>query len=287
MAAEFLVPPPRDFTDPVDLAPEGIAEAIRNGRDGTAMKPFRGILGDEEIDAVAQYVFETFSICRLAPTNYHSVENGWPDHEKRYGPAFPFVLGEVPLDRPANLMTENERWGLSTYLSACVTCHERDGTRQDEATPFAVVGVAAASSTIASTGYGFGKNAESDHAEGRDEGYGYGLGNGPHDKPLVIPDLTPFEDWGEHLYLDNCAYCHAADGTGRNWIGTFLVPQPPDFTDKRMTSGYTDESIRQSTAKGLPETSMPAFGSVLSDEQITAIIAYMRRAFLDRDRHDQ
>lgn len=291
VAAEFLSPPPRDFTDPQGLEPTKMAETIRNGRTGTAMKPFGDILTDAEIEAVARYAYDTFALCGEAPTAYHTVENGWADHRERYEAAYPFVLGEIPADGGDDVLSADQRQGRELYRRTCVICHEKDRMRRrddrashdrhgheaDAATRLA------ANDTVVSDADGILSGTEAAAAgDKHDEGYGYGLGNGPHDQPPAIPDLTPFEDKGEHLYLDNCAYCHAADGTGLNWIGTFLQPHPPDLTDRRVTAGYTDESIRRAILDGLPDTSMPAFRTVVSDEEVAAIIAYMNRAFLGR-----
>ncbi len=289
MAAEFLSPAPRDFTNPRDLDPVKMATTIRDGRKDTAMKPFRGILSAAEIEAVARYAYDAFTLCQAEPTAYHTVANGWPDHRERYEVAYPFVLGEIPLEVAEERLDAEQRRGRALYDKACVICHERDRNRAADAGHenhrHAEHGETrvAAGDTVATDAMTIAA-AESEKADGADHGesYGYGLGNGPHDTPPAIADLTPFEDRGEHLYLDNCAYCHAADGTGKNWIGGFLDPNPPDLNDPAVTAGYTDESIATAIRDGLANTSMPAFRAVMDDEEVAAIIAYLNRAFLGR-----
>lgn len=259
-----------------------MAETIRDGRPGTAMKPFRDILSTEEIRAVARYAYTAFARCGSAPAGYHTIENGWTDHESRYEAAYPYVLGRIPADRPDAELNADERRGRELYRRACVICHEKDGMRSavirtgDQEISYGPEGNARPEDSSSPE---FVKEAGSEY---REEGYGYGTGKGPHDRPPNLPDLTPFEDRGEHLYLDNCAYCHAGDGTGMNWIGTFLQPHPPDFTDARVTARYSDESMRNAILDGLPDTSMPAFRSVLEEEEVAAVVAYMKRAFLAR-----
>jgi cytochrome c oxidase cbb3-type subunit 3 len=84
---------------------------------------------------------------------------------------------------------------------------------------------------------------------------------------------------GERLFQENCAFCHAADGTGKNWIGSFLEPRPRDLTDKAFMSGMTRERLAQTIRDGLPGTSMPAWKSVLTADEIDALVAYIHRAF--------
>jgi high-affinity iron transporter len=58
-AGKALNPPPTDFTSAAfwkTATPDGLREAIRNGRPGTAMVPFRNTLKPNEIDALLEYV---------------------------------------------------------------------------------------------------------------------------------------------------------------------------------------------------------------------------------------
>ncbi len=126
LATTFLDPPPRNFqaTEPAALPAERIVHAIRNGVPGTSMKPFRGILSDEEIAAVAAFVRTEFLERRDPNTRYHTVENGWPDHE-RYRDAFAFARGDIALDRPDATLSDSERKGKRLFLATCITCHDR------------------------------------------------------------------------------------------------------------------------------------------------------------------
>lgn len=63
VAGKALNPPPVDFTSPgfwKTMTPEKLRDAIRNGKPGTAMVPFRKTLKPEEIDALVKYV-QTFA----------------------------------------------------------------------------------------------------------------------------------------------------------------------------------------------------------------------------------
>jgi cytochrome c oxidase cbb3-type subunit 3 len=83
---------------------------------------------------------------------------------------------------------------------------------------------------------------------------------------------------GAKLFLDNCAFCHGGDGTGKNWIGSFLEPHPRDLTGPAMQA-MNRSRLKQVIRDGLPNTSMPAWKEVLSDADIKALIAYIHRAF--------
>lgn len=90
--------------------------------------------------------------------------------------------------------------------------------------------------------------------------------------------LTKKERLGETLYQKNCAFCHAKDGTAENWFGAFLRPHPRNLTSDAMDE-MTRSKLRSTIENGLPGTSMSAWKSVLSSDEIDAIIAYISKAF--------
>ncbi|ROR29062.1 c-type cytochrome [Inmirania thermothiophila] len=264
LAARMLSPPPVDFTraDPQVLTRERMIRAVTEGRPGTAMKPFGGVLTAAEIEAVVDFVRETFMRRREPNTRYHTAANGWPDHE-RYRDAYPFATGELALDTPWDRLTPAQRRGKRLFLASCVSCHDA-GRVQDpgplwetEAVSFPRAGYSHRAPDALSGATPFAR----------------------HDIPPRIEGLTPLEREGERIYQANCAFCHAADGTARNWIGTFLEPHPRDLTDPEAMAGMTRARLRRVIREGLPGTSMPAWGRVLDAGQIEAVIAYISRAF--------
>ena len=100
-----------------------------------------------------------------------------------------------------------------------------------------------------------------------------------HDVPPRIAGMSTHERHGEQIYQKNCAFCHAADGSGRNWIGAFLEPHPRDLTNARAMAGMTRERLHAAIRDGVPGSSMPAWKSVLEEQDIQALTAYIRRAF--------
>lgn len=67
---------------------------------------------------------------------------------------------------------------------------------------------------------------------------------------------------GRHLFLVNCAHCHADDATG---------DEGPDLHDVHKS----DERIHQLIADGV-KGEMPAFARKLNDKDIHALTAYLR-----------
>ncbi|MEH6472270.1 MAG: cytochrome c, partial [Halopseudomonas sp.] len=100
-----------------------------------------------------------------------------------------------------------------------------------------------------------------------------------HDRKPELRQLTGVEKQGEGLFQDNCAFCHAADGTGKNWIGSFLDSHPRDLTDSRYMGLVDRPRLKAIIREGVVGASMPAWKSVLDEAQIDALVSYISRAF--------
>ena len=103
---------------------------VLNGKVGTAMQSFANTLSRQDIELVVDFVRKEFMQEQKPNTRYHTVENGWPNHQ-RYQHAFPFALGEIALDTPADQLTERQREGKRLFMNACITCHDRAKVNQD------------------------------------------------------------------------------------------------------------------------------------------------------------
>jgi mono/diheme cytochrome c family protein len=80
--------------------------------------------------------------------------------------------------------------------------------------------------------------------------------------PLAREDLT-----GEQLYVLACSRCHGIDAEG-------IEDVAPDISQDSLTLMESDEFITLRIAEGYKL--MPRFGTVLTDEQIAALVAYLR-----------
>lgn len=236
--------------------------AVRDGRPATAMKSFSHVLDRSELEAVVDFIRREFMIAKASNTQYHTAANGWPNHE-RYSAAFPFALGEIAVDTPSEQLSAEQRHGLRLYLSSCITCHDR--ARVDEEGPIWEMRAVSYPRRHYSHRAPDAVSSASPYAR--------------HDQPPEINGLTAIEQAGQALFQKNCAFCHAADGTGKNWIGRFLEPNPRDLTDPRFMTGVTRQRLRHVIREGLPGTGMPAWKNVLNTEQIDNIVAYVNRAF--------
>jgi mono/diheme cytochrome c family protein len=69
------------------------------------------------------------------------------------------------------------------------------------------------------------------------------------------------------IFKNRCAKCHLADGKGKE-------SYTPDFTDAKWQATKKDEELTASITDGLND--MPAFGDILSKDQIKGMVVYVR-----------
>jgi cytochrome c6 len=79
------------------------------------------------------------------------------------------------------------------------------------------------------------------------------------------------------LWGANCAQCHGPDGKANTKMGKTLSAK--DLTDPKVQAEFTDAKATQSIKEGVKQngkTTMKAFGGKLSDDDIKALVTYVR-----------
>ena len=80
---------------------------------------------------------------------------------------------------------------------------------------------------------------------------------------------TSAAELGEKLFLENCAECHQADGRGLTGIYPALAG------NEEVTGSGVDVALVLLIGRG----EMPSFAGSISDEDMAAIINYVRNAW--------
>jgi len=95
---------------------------------------------------------------------------------------------------------------------------------------------------------------------------------------LPPPPSPPGPEAGRTLYRAHCAACHGADGQGRAWRAHLLFLRPGNLASPE-TAALPDQYLVDITRHGgssFGKPGMPSFGFVLSEDDIRAVIAYLR-----------
>lgn len=89
---------------------------------------------------------------------------------------------------------------------------------------------------------------------------------------LSIRAADPKANWAS-----NCAQCHGADGRANTKMGQQLSAK--DLTDPKVQASFSDAQAAKVIKEGVKQggkTTMKAFGGKLTDEEIKALVAYVR-----------
>jgi len=250
-----------DFSraDPHLLDWERMRKSIRDGRPGTAMLAYRDRLNDRQIEAIVSFIRTGIMTGKAEKMRYHSAANGWLDHD-RYRDAFPFATGKLALDTPWERLTASQRKGKTLYMQACISCHDRAYV-SEMGKPWQAQAV--------SYPRPIQLNTDPSRVDAISSATPYAKHEKP--KPALLEPLSSLQETGRQLFLANCAFCHAADGSGKNWIGSFIEPRPKDL---RLLKNAP--RLRSMIANGVPGTAMPAWKTVLDDRQMQALLSYIR-----------
>ena len=90
--------------------------------------------------------------------------------------------------------------------------------------------------------------------------------------PLAVPAADAKANWA-----NNCVQCHGAAGKGDTKMGKML--NAADLTDPKKQASFTDAQAAAAIKDGIKQngkTAMKAFGGKLSDDEIKALVAYVR-----------
>lgn len=276
-----LSTPPRDFTSAVsrrELSRERMIASVTHGRPGTAMLAFDTRLSEDEIVAVVDHIRNTF------------------------------MTGAQAKDtRPARLVL-----GEQIYVRNCAVCHGDRGNgamwTQSSLNPSPRDFTSAATRDelsrermITSVTYGrpgtammsFRKRLSADEIETvvdyiRTSFFMKGpVPEAPHPQIVQADMSLPFPGnlkgdaaKGQTFYEHNCYTCHGLEGNGQGPRSKFISPKPRNFLAEESRLRLNRPTLFNAVHEGLRGTVMPAWGRVLSDQEIADVAEYVFTAFV-------
>jgi mono/diheme cytochrome c family protein len=92
----------------------------------------------------------------------------------------------------------------------------------------------------------------------------------PRPSPMAAGDQLL--NLGEGVYMEQCAFCHQVDGTGMGNVYPALDGNPVVTGDPQPV---IDIVLRGRGA-------MPAFAGILTDEELAAVVSFIRRAWTNQ-----
>ena len=100
-----------------------------------------------------------------------------------------------------------------------------------------------------------------------------------HSRGIVAPLLQGEQivDRGFPHFNETCRLCHGGPGLSPLEFTQGLYPKPPLFPSREVQQELNDVELYWVIKHGLKMTAMPSFGVNHSDEDLWAIVAFMRR----------
>ncbi len=260
----LLKPRPRNFADPIEMARvtvDRIYRAIKDGRPGTAMAPWKQIFTETEIGDLIDYVHTLSSTASV-----------------------PQLSGE-------RLSVEV---GRRIYNRECASCHGADGRGDTPVAKLLEPPPRNFADPIVMARLDDGRVYMAIY-RGR-PGTAMG-GRGELLAPAEIIDvmryirtlvrplpagMTPAQldvRVGELIYRENCIACHGEDGNGHTPLGQHLSPPPRDFTRTTEMVSLTDADLAQAITHGVSGTAMAPWEGVLNKEDVRRVILFIRQRF--------
>jgi mono/diheme cytochrome c family protein len=80
---------------------------------------------------------------------------------------------------------------------------------------------------------------------------------------------------GAEIYREMCARCHGLPGKGPSVLGSSFYPPAPQLA--LHPTEYSEAEIFWIVKHGIRNTGMPAWGKLLSDQDISQVVAMVRR----------
>ncbi|MEZ6124930.1 MAG: cytochrome c [Planctomycetaceae bacterium] len=88
---------------------------------------------------------------------------------------------------------------------------------------------------------------------------------------------------GRTLYMRHCSHCHGTSGDGNGPTARYLTPRPRDyrhgvfkFTSTTALYKASRDDLERVLRNGIPGTYMPSFVPMLNDEDLVAVVEYIR-----------
>lgn len=282
-----LQPPPRDFTTPqaaAELTRERLITSVTEGRPGTAMSAWQGQLSAAEIAALADYIRTHFmqqpAAGALARGAHIYSRTCSVCHGDQGSGA---VWGHESLDPPPRDFTVPAALSeLSRARMIASVTYGRSGTA-----------MAAFGSQLSADDIGLVVDyIRKTFMKVTDEGTvaaqlpGSAMAGGD----TVVPALEVAAQYpgglhgdpaaGRAYYLQNCTACHGAAGDGNGPRAYFIFPKPRNFIHPATPGTFDRLRLFRAIKEGVAGREMPAWGKVLSDQQIADIAEYVFETFI-------
>lgn len=308
-AKNSMIPPPKDFTNvqlAVQLTRARMIDSVANGRSGTAMTPWKTQLSQKEIEGVVDYIRTTFMPAaksdgsdrgRAIFTEYCSVCHGerGDAQSRALGSLLPpprdFTTPESRTDLTRERMIKSVTFGrpetamvgFKSQLSSSDIAAVVDYIRTRFMASSSTEGISGTTS-----GARHGKPNLAPAKPGQQPAVAASTAAAPSPAKTIVANMAaPMPNGlkgdavkGAAFYMSNCSTCHGATGDGRGPRAYFIMPKPRNFLHDASRAELNRPAIFKATTEGKLGSEMPAWGKVLSPQEIADVSEFVFQRFI-------
>ncbi len=99
---------------------------------------------------------------------------------------------------------------------------------------------------------------------------------------------------GKKVYFKRCVWCHGIEGEGNGPSADRLFTRPRNFIQGTFKIRWTDsgelpldQNLIDTVKNGLPGSAMPSWSGILSEDEIEAVVQFVKSLVQDRDFADE
>jgi len=297
-ASVNLDPKPRDFTQSSNLTREAMINAVTHGRPGTAMMAWTKKYNEQQIAGVVDYIRGRFMLVALEPrieagrgVYGHFCQICHGDRGQGVSTAntprdwtVPKNQGGLTRDRMISAVTQGKHGDTVTAGFADKLSAEHIGASVDYIRRVLLPNLAERDkdATPAQTTSNAQQNVPPPPAAAPAPAT---VPAKPvttqADMSLPLPKgLVGDVKLGEKFFMGNCATCHGKLGNGEGPRAYFLNPRPRNFHDDYSHTNLNRPSLFSVITTGKPGTVMPAWGKVLSEQEIANVAEFVFKTFV-------
>lgn len=301
-----LNPPPRDFTTPEAvtlLTRERMLNGVLHGRPGTAMIGWKSQLNQKEIEAVVDYIRNTF----MPASSAADANRGRGVYSKNCSVCHG-EKGDGRSRAQASLMPPPRDFtspAAKTELTQqrminSVTYGRPDTAMAGFKSQLSKEDINAVVEYIRGGFMGSGKNdGISGIRHGRRPMAPEGADAAAHASAPALPAAMPVKAApavnlalpmpkalsgdtvkGGAFYMANCATCHGATGDGRGPRAYFINPKPRNFLHPASRQEFNRPALFNVISSGKRGTEMPAWDKVLTQQEIADVAEFVFQRFI-------
>jgi len=287
-AGASLVPAPTSFISPETrqrLTLNKVVSAIRDGVAGTSMSAYGARFDEKTLNGISNFVYERFILIKDSSVKTKNEKDGRAIYEKHCSACHgdngnTAVWARNALNpAPRNFTAPQSKVELTLERMITSVTYGRAGTAM-----MSFEKRLSGEQIQAVVGFIRQTFMQIDESLIKEKPPVTEIATDPVNMVLPFPNgLTGNPEKGKQFFQNNCFTCHGKEGDGKGPRAHFNIPRPRDFTSVDSRRTLNRPRLFKGISHGKARTVMPAWSTVLSDQQIADVAEYVYQRFIQEE----